>query len=65
MDDMSTRETVVVVTEQCDACGQPVPIGGWPWCASPQNPEGHAKGVNYSWKAGFSMRTQGWTRRLR
>lgn len=48
----------------CADCGEPVPIGGWPFCRSDRNPEGHARGV-YAWKTRFSMKLQGWTRRER
>lgn len=50
--------------ETCADCGEPVPVGGWPFCRSAANPDGHAKGV-YAWKSGFSMKLQGWTRRER
>lgn len=48
----------------CADCGEEVPIGGWPFCASAANPEGHARGV-YAWRARFGMKLQGWTRRER
>jgi hypothetical protein len=31
--------------ERCPECGEPVPIGAWPYCKSRRNPEGHAKGA--------------------
>lgn len=40
----------------CDDCGEPIPVGGWPWCASDRNPEGHSKGVTYRWANGTPMR---------
>jgi hypothetical protein len=49
---------------ECDLCGKPVWVGCWPYCASAANPEGHSKGA-YAFKMGFSMKTQGWTRRER
>lgn len=48
----------------CDDCGEIYMHGDWPFCASERNPEGHAKGT-YGWRVGFSMKTQGWTRRER
>jgi hypothetical protein len=50
--------------EVCDACGEPVPVGAWPFCASDANPAGHSKGT-YRWKTKFTMKTSGWTRRER
>lgn len=50
--------------ERCTDCGEIVPVGGWPFCASTQNPEGHAKGA-YTWKMQMGMKVQGWTRRQR
>lgn len=50
--------------DKCDVCGEIVPIPGWPFCRSEQNPDGHERGT-YRWKTKFSMKTQGWTRRLR
>jgi hypothetical protein len=37
--------------ERCEACGEIVPIGGWPFCASGRNPDGHRKGT-YGWVMG-------------
>jgi hypothetical protein len=51
--------------DYCADCGEPVPIGGWPFCASDHNPEGHAKGAAYGFRMKFTMKTQGWTRRER
>jgi hypothetical protein len=53
-----------VVAATCDDCGEFVPIPGWPFCRSEQNPDGHERGT-YRWKTKFSMKTHGWTRRLR
>lgn len=54
----------MAVSDVCEKCGQEVPVGGWPFCASPHNPEGHAKGV-YGWAMKMGMKVQGWTRRER
>lgn len=29
----------------CIDCGEPVPVGGWPFCQSKANPAGHEKGT--------------------
>jgi hypothetical protein len=42
-------------TPVCEDCGQPVPTGSWPFCRSPQNPDGHAKGT-YRWGLGTGMK---------
>lgn len=52
-----------LIAEACDECGEWVRVGGWPFCASDRNPEGHAKGAAYDFKMAMSMKTQGWTRR--
>lgn len=49
----------------CDDCDEPIPIGGWPFCASAINPAGHQKGAAYGFRMKFPMKTQGWTRRKR
>jgi hypothetical protein len=54
-----------LLAELCDDCGQYVPIGGWPFCASDRNPEGHAKGAAYAFKVRMGMKLNGWTRRER
>jgi hypothetical protein len=36
---------------RCADCGDPVPIGAWPFCKSDRNPEGHARG-SYQWSVG-------------
>lgn len=46
--------------ECCDLCGKPIPVGGWPFCASPRNPQGHARGGAYAWSMGSPIRK--WTR---
>lgn len=51
--------------ERCNDCGEVVPIGGWAFCKSERNPDGHAKGAAYSFKMHMSMKTHGWTRRER
>lgn len=48
----------VLDADRCDDCGEPVPIGAWPFCP-------HGKGAAYAFKMGFKMATQGWTRRER
>jgi hypothetical protein len=35
------------VTETCDKCGAEIAIGSWPYCVSPQNPNGHARPLEY------------------
>lgn len=37
--------------ERCESCGEPVPMGAWPFCASARNPDGHARG-SYQWNVG-------------
>ena len=44
----------------CSKCGYPVPIGGWPYCASDRNPSGHARGGAYAWSMSSPIRK--WTR---
>jgi hypothetical protein len=51
------------IAETCDACGDYVRVGAWPFCASAANPAGHDKGVAYGWRMNVGMGTQGWTRR--
>ena len=51
-------------SDVCDVCGEIVQAGDWPFCASPANPEGHTRGA-YGWRMRMSMKTQGWTRRVR
>lgn len=51
--------------DKCEVCGEPVPIGSWPYCASPANPDGHARGAAYAFKMAMSMKTNGWSRRER
>lgn len=50
--------------DTCDKCGKQVPIGGWAFCASPTNPEGHARGT-YRFRMRSSMKGAGWTRSKR
>ena len=49
---------------KCSMCGKMVKVGDWPYCASDRNPAGHERGT-YSWRDNFSMKTQGWTRRMK
>lgn len=62
---LSTERGQEPGADKCGDCGEPVPVGGWPFCTSEANPEGHSKDVGYHFKAGFGMAAQGWTRRLR
>lgn len=59
------RQMDEALASQCGDCGEPVPIGGWPFCASERNPDGHAKGAAYTFKMRMGMRLNGWTRRER
>lgn len=52
------------VATACEDCGELVWVGDWPFCASPHNPAGHAKGA-YGWKMRMGMKVQGWNRRER
>lgn len=46
-------------TPRCEECGQPVPVGAWPFCASKANPEGHARGT-YRWGLKSNLSRTGW-----
>jgi len=43
----------LMAVERCEDCGQVLRIGAWPFCASPSNPQGHARGC-YGWHFGGS-----------
>lgn len=45
--------------ETCADCGEPVPVGSWPFCASKVNPEGHRKGT-YRWGAQSVLSKKWW-----
>ena len=55
------RKGAVVV---CDQCGEEVPIGGWAFCRSKRNPEGHSRGT-YQFTMRSRMATHKWERRER
>ena len=59
-----TPEQLRLHQDICLTCKEPVPIGGWPFCASPRNPEGHARGT-YRWGMRHPMATKGWERNNR
>jgi hypothetical protein len=51
--------------ETCSDCGHWVTVGDWPFCATPANPDGHAKGSAYSFQMRMDMQTNGWSRSKR
>lgn len=47
--------------DHCEKCGEIVPIGGWAWCVSRRNPEGHARGA-YRFSVSSGMVQHKWQR---
>ena len=45
------RDLIPDGEEYCEVCGQVLRIGAWPFCSSPSNPQGHARGC-YGWHFG-------------
>jgi hypothetical protein len=45
----------VTMHEVCEKCGEPVPVGAWPYCVSRVNPGGHSTRNAYGWTMASGM----------